>query len=347
MNMADLHATLRRFGLEIDDFMLSKIGSGHIHQTYLLDGINKYILQNLNTRVFTRPEEVMHNISLAAEYILKIDKTYPFSIPLKSVDGKNLVYDSTGNVWRLFKAIEGSTTIDEVANADQAYSAAKAFGKFTRLLQDAGTHQFYEIIPGFHDLNLRYKQFEQALDNAGVERKNQANNSIEKARSFYHLVMEYNTLINSGMLVKRIMHNDTKINNVLFNKSGDAFSVIDLDTLMPGYFIYDLGDMVRTFVSPVNEEAKDLSKIIFRKEIYDALLIGYLSEMDGVLTADEKSAIPFASKMMTYIMALRFLTDYLNGDLYYPIKYEAHNLDRAANQLNLLAKLEAEKLTKK
>jgi len=343
MNMADIHSTLKRFGLEADDFMLSKIGSGHIHQTFLLDGINKYILQNLNTKVFPHPEEVMHNISLAADCIVKLDKAYPFSIPLKNVEGENLVYDSTGNVWRLFKVIEGAITIDEVANADQAYSAAKAFGKFTKLLQNADTYQFHEIIPGFHDLSLRYKQFEQSLDNTSAERKQKAAEAINQAKYFSPLVEEYQMLISSGKLKKRIMHNDTKINNVLFNKAGEAFSVIDLDTLMPGYFIYDLGDMVRTFVSPVSEEEKDLDKIIFRKEIYNALLQGYLAEMEEVLTTAEKSAIPFAGKMMTYIMALRFLTDYLNGDVYYPIKYEAHNLDRAANQLNLLEKLEAEK----
>jgi Ser/Thr protein kinase RdoA (MazF antagonist) len=344
MSTSDISWIINRFGLAEDEYVFSRTGSGHIHQTFLLEGPEKYILQQLNTRVFSKPDNIMNNMALAAAYIKQNDPQYPFSKALPATDEKFLVSDQHGNTWRLFKAFEGALTIDEVSTKEQAYSAAKAFGKFTQLLKGADVNQFHEIIPGFHDLNLRYKQFEQALTNSSAERIEQADDSIEKAKSFYHLVVEYNTLINSGMLVKRIMHNDTKINNVLFNKSGEAFSVIDLDTLMPGYFIYDLGDMVRTFVSPVNEEAKDLSKIIFRKEIYDALLIGYLSEMDGVLTADEKSAIPFAGKMMTYIMALRFLTDYLNGDLYYPIKYEAHNLYRAANQLNLLAKLEAEKL---
>ncbi len=339
MNVTDLQSILKPFGLDAQSFRLKKIGSGHIHQTYLLDGANKYILQNLNTKVFPRPEEVMQNISLAADCILKIDKAYPFSSSHKSMEGKNLVYDSAGNVWRLFKAIEGAITINEVANAEQAYSAAKAFGKFTRLLQDADVNQFYEIIPGFHDLDLRYKQFEQSLDNTSVERKQKADEAIHKTKYFSPLVEEYQTLISSGKLKKRIMHNDTKINNVLFNEAGEAFNVIDLDTLMPGYFIYDLGDMVRTFVCPVSEEEQDLSKINFRQEIYEALLQGYLSEMNEVLSEEEKSAIPFAGKMMTYIMALRFLTDYLNGDVYYPVKYEAHNLIRATNQLHLLSLL--------
>lgn len=339
MNTSDIAWIVNRYGLAADEFKISRTGSGHIHQTYLLEGAGNYILQQLNTRVFARPEYILHNIALAEGYIKDQDPQYPFSSPLPDAEGEFLVTDQQGNTWRLFKAIEGAITIDEVSTAAQAFSAAKAFGKFARLLKDADANQFHEIIPGFHSLSLRYKQFEQALENSTAERKKQASEIITRAKSFFHLVVEYNKRINSGKLVKRIMHNDTKINNVLFNSGGQAFSVIDLDTLMPGYFIYDLGDMVRTFVSPVNEEAQDLNKIIFRQEIYDALLKGYLSEMSELLTEGEKSTIPFAGKMMTYIMALRFLTDYLNGDVYYPVKYEGHNLMRAKNQLHLLSLL--------
>ena len=148
---------------------------------------------------------------------------------------------------------------------------------------------------------------------------------------------KYDNLIQSGALKLRIVHNDTKINNILFDSiTGQTICAIDLDTLMPGYFIYDLGDMVRTFVSPVSEEEKDVTKISFRKDIYDALTNGYLSQMNDVMSAEEKSAIPFSGLMMTYIMALRFLADYLNGDVYYHTVYPGQNLVRAKNQFRLL-----------
>jgi Ser/Thr protein kinase RdoA (MazF antagonist) len=148
------------------------------------------------------------------------------------------------------------------------------------------------------------------------------------------------SLIESGSLKPRITHNDTKINNVLFDSTTQkAVCAIDLDTLMPGYFIYDLGDMIRTFVSPVDEEEKDISKIFVRKNIYDSLIQGYLSQMNDTLTSEENKAIPFSGLMMTYIMALRMLTDFLNGDVYYQIRYEGQNLVRATNQLKLLEEL--------
>ena len=197
----------------------------------------------------------------------------------------------------------------------------------------------------FHDLTWRYEQFHTALAQAQSERKELAFNAIDNCLRFSHLVKTYTALINENALKPRITHNDTKINNILFDtETKKAVCVIDLDTLMPGYFIYDLGDMVRTFVSPVSEEEMDLSKITFREDIYQALLRGYLSEMAGELSEQEMKSIPFSGLMMTYIMALRFLADYLNGDVYYTTKYEGQNLVRAVNQLSLLEKLESANL---
>jgi Ser/Thr protein kinase RdoA (MazF antagonist) len=148
------------------------------------------------------------------------------------------------------------------------------------------------------------------------------------------LVKAYQQHIQSGVLQCRIFHNDTKINNILFNKhSGKAVCVIDLDTLMPGYFIYDAGDMIRTYVAPVTEEEQDVERIIFRKEVYDALKQGYLEEMGTYLSKQAQSLFPFSGMMMTYIMALRMAADYLNGNIYYQITYEEQNLVRARNQL--------------
>ena len=164
---------------------------------------------------------------------------------------------------------------------------------------------------------------------------------VKLAQSFQYLVREYNSLISKGSLILRVMHNDTKVNNILFDTiSQQSVCVIDLDTLMPGYFIYDFGDMVRTFVSPVSEEEKDLDKVVFRESMYKALLEGYQSQMDKSMNAVEKTLAPFSGMMMTYIMALRMLADFLNGNIYYQITYPEQNLVRARNQLKLLSLLE-------
>lgn len=251
-----------------------------------------------------------------------------------------MVYDQDGYPWRLFPFISNTVTIDEVETSTQAFEAAKAFGQLTKLLNGCDVKLFQETIPQFHNLPLRYLQFEQALKTADSDRKKISKELCEGYARFNYLVKEFEALTNSNQLPLRITHNDTKINNVLFDSEvKKVICVIDLDTLMPGYFIYDLGDMMRTFVSPAAEDERDLSKVVVRKEIHQAILDGYLSEMGDVLTKEEKEAIPLAGLVMTYMIGLRFLIDYLNGDTYYQVSYPLHNLDRAANQLSLLEKL--------
>jgi len=233
--------------------------------------------------------------------------------------------------------IENTYTIDEITSEQDAFEAAKGFGSLTKNLQGIDVSLFKPTLDRFHDLAWRYEQFEDALKKANGETIAACKNEIVQAQSFEYLVKEYEQLIAKGQLILRVMHNDTKVNNILFDsRSRKAICAIDLDTLMPGYFIYDLGDMVRTFVSPVSEEEKDISKVQFRKNIYDSLLKGYLSEMETILTSNEKKSIPFAGKMMTYIMALRMLADFLRGNTYYHITYPTQNLVRARNQFRLL-----------
>lgn len=254
-----------------------------------------------------------------------------------------MVYDEEDFPWRLFEFRDNTITIDKVNTVQEAFSAAQEFARLTRYLDKIDVAKFKETIPGFQDLALRFDQFKTALSATTPERRKGAAREIQSALGFQPLVTRYQQLIKENFLQLRIVHNDTKINNVLFDAvSGEAVCVIDLDTLMPGYFIYDLGDMVRTFVSPVSEEEKDFSKVVFRKDIYEAILSGYLSQMEGVMSDAEKKSIPFAGKMMTYIMALRFLADYLNGNVYYHTTYPEQNLVRAGNQLKLLEILNKE-----
>jgi Ser/Thr protein kinase RdoA (MazF antagonist) len=334
--MADISPILRAYGIDPAQGTVERIGSGHIHATYKLNGRVSYILQRVNKNVFVQPELIASNLRKAADYLKKESPDYLFPTVVRSLAGKEMEYDEEGYPWRLFPYIENTLTVDCVSSVEQSREAARAFARLTRLLDRVEVSTFQPTIPRFHDLGLRYGQFEEALAGAG-DRVRPAVEAIEKVKKFKVLVDHYHALIRTDSLRERIVHNDTKINNVLFDKTtGKTVAVIDLDTLMPGYFIYDLGDMVRTFVCPVSEEERDFSKIAFRKEVYDALVAGYLSEMGSVMTPAERKAIPFSGRMMTYIMALRFLADYLRGNTYYHITYPEQNLVRAGNQLRLL-----------
>jgi Ser/Thr protein kinase RdoA (MazF antagonist) len=312
-------------------------GSGHINQTFLVEDAKKYILQRINIKVFTRPEIIATNNRLAAEYLALHHPGYLFLTALRDQSGNDLVFAEDGFPWRLYPLIEDTVTVDFLTSPDEAFEAAVGFARLSKNLNGVDCRLFKPTLERFQDLGWRYEQLEEALAMATPEALSQAREQIAQARTFHFLVDEYQSLIASGKLKERITHNDTKINNILFDKiTRKAVCVIDLDTLMPGYFIYDLGDMVRTCVSPVSEEEKDISRITFRKEMYDALVEGYLSEMRSVMSADEVKAIPFAGKMMTYIMALRFLADFLRGNTYYHITYPEQNLVRACNQLTFL-----------
>jgi len=335
--MTEPATVLPLFGLRVADYIIERVGSGHIHQTYRLDGPNSLILQRVNKDVFREPELIASNLRIAANYLKENFPAYSFLTCLRSAAGREMEYDKQGFPWRLFPYIPNTFTIDSVSTPEQALQAAREFARLTRLLDLVDVSKFRQTIPRFHDLSLRKEQFEEALSKAKEPLKKAALDCIHQCQAWYPLVDQYESLIASGALRLRIVHNDTKINNVLFDKAtGLTAGVIDLDTLMPGYFIYDLGDMVRTFVSPVSEEERDVSKVKFRSDIYEALLFGYLSEMSAVMTKEERGAIPFAGKMMTYIMALRFLADFLRGSTYYHITYPEQNLVRAANQLRLL-----------
>lgn len=341
MSVSDLiPGIIKHYGLDPGDYSIAPVGSGYIHHTFKLSGRGNFILQRVNKNVFRQPDIIASNLRVAADYLKKNFPYFTFLSVVPTRDGKEMVYDQEEFPWRLFPYIENSCTVDKVSTEEEAYSAAAEFSRLTKYLDKVDISQFKATIDGFHNLSWRYMQFETSLKNASAERLSRAAKEIEKCKSFAYLVEQYNNLISSGSLKLRITHNDTKINNVLFDStSGKALCAIDLDTLMPGYFIYDLGDMIRTFVSPVDEEEKDLSKVIVRITMYEAVVEGYLSQMNEQLSAAEKSAIPFSGMMMTYIMALRMLADFLNGDIYYQIRYEGQNLVRAQNQLKLLEEL--------
>lgn len=316
---------------------LEPIGSGHIHKTFKVTGTQNFVLQRVNKNVFAKPEVISSNNRTASEYLRQTHPEYLFPQTLPDKQGNHLYFDKEGFPWRRYSLIENSFTLDEVNSEEDAFAAAQGFGLLTKNLEGIDVKLFQPTLERFHDLSWRYEQFESALASAKSELIQRAKKEIDQAHSFKRLVNQYRQLIESEKLILRITHNDTKVNNIVFDsKTRKVVCAIDLDTLMPGYFIYDLGDMVRTFVSPVNEEEKDISKIQFRKNIYESVLNGYLSSMGNILTPEEKKSIPFAGQMMTYIMALRMLADYLRGNTYYHVTYPDQNLVRAKNQFRLL-----------
>ena len=223
-----------------------------------------------------------------------------------------------------------------VTDATIAFEAAKQFGKFTKILSGFNTNELYETIPHFHDLNLRYKQFLQAIKHGNKERINQSEKIIAIIAKTYKYYKCYDEILQNPSFKKRVTHHDTKISNVLFDENNKGIAVIDLDTVMPGYFISDVGDMLRTYLSPVSEEEINFDLIEVRDEYFKAIAEGYLNEMKHELLPEEINAFVYAGKFMIYMQALRFITDYLNNDIYYGAKYPLHNFNRAQNQLRLL-----------
>jgi Ser/Thr protein kinase RdoA (MazF antagonist) len=239
----------------------------------------------------------------------------------------------------MFPFVPGSHSIDVVETPRQAYEAATQFGRFTRLLHGIDVKKLKLTIPCFHDLTLRYEQFLQALEKGNKQRIEESKDLIRSLVSHTDIVTKYGYIKTSSEFKLRVTHHDTKISNVLFDAEGKGLCVIDLDTVMPGYFISDVGDMMRTYLSPVSEEEKEFSKIEVRDEFYKAIVQGYYNEMKDELTVTEKKYFFYSGTFMIYMQALRFATDYLNDDVYYGAKYPRHNLIRAKNQTVLLERL--------
>ncbi|HVV02634.1 MAG TPA: aminoglycoside phosphotransferase family protein [Puia sp.] len=330
---------LEAYGLPEDQCSIRPFGTGLINHTWKVSyGSTSYILQRINDAVFHQPSLIAENMESLALYLQTHHPEYLFVKPLNTLDGRNLVQSREG-YFRLVPFIKGSHTIDVVSAADQAYQAARQFGKFTRLLAGFPIGHLHLTLPDFHNLSLRYRQFEDALQHGNPDRITATSHYIDILRSFRDIVHTFEDIRRHSGFRLRVTHHDTKISNVLFNDAGHGLCVIDLDTVMPGYFISDLGDMMRTYLSPVSEEEKDMDRIAIRDEYFRAIVHGYLSEMKDELSSVEMDHIVYAGKFMIYMQALRFLTDHLNDDRYYGAKYEGHNLFRAINQLTLLQRL--------
>ncbi len=318
-------------------------GSGHINDTYkLVSDKGTFLLQRINHHIFMDVEGMNRNIVMAMEHLNRGQKEsgenrfeeirlYP------TKENRYHHVDDEENYWRVMNFVKNSHSMDVVETPEQAYEAAKAYAYFLRHLADLPFNGFIETIPDFHNLSWRLKQYDVALQKDAIGRAQSCKAELEFVEQHRHFADKLNALLESGSIPIRITHNDTKINNVLFsNTTGKGIAVVDLDTLMPGTVLYDFGDMMRTFLSPAAEDEQDLTKVIIRQEIFKALHKGYIEELADILTHDERKNLRFGGKVMTFIIGLRFLTDHLNGDTYYKIARENHNLDRCRTQFRLV-----------
>ena len=331
-----LENILTFYGLNPKQTTVKLFGDGLINHTWKVNTVDKdFILQRVNDEVFKNPEAIDKNLSLIRQFLNETHPDYIFVSPLKALNGRSLLKTEKG-YYRLFEFVEGSVSVNSLTTKAEAYEAARQFGKFTKILSNFDVEQLSITIPDFHNLSLRYRQFVNACQHATGERLKQAMQCIEFIKGHKEIVDTYQTIVARNELPLRVIHHDTKINNVLFDSKKKGLCVIDLDTVMPGYFISDVGDMMRTYLAKASEEENDLSKINIRWDFFKAIYAGYMEEMDEVLTATEKKYFAYAGKFIIYMQAVRFLTDYLENDRYYGQKYEGQNFNRAINQISLL-----------
>lgn len=329
-----LQTILDSYGIEQS---AKPFGTGLINHTWIIGGEDQqFILQRINDNVFKQPEDIARNIRLIGDYLATHHPDYLFVTPARNKSAADIMHVAGEGYFRLFPFVPNSHTIDVVSTPAQAFEAARQFGRFTRLLANFPTAELKITLPDFHNLPLRYQQFEAACRSGNAVRIKTAAALIGFLQEQRGIVTVSETISSNPAFKKRVTHHDTKISNVLFDEADKGLCVIDLDTVMPGYFISDVGDMLRTYLSPVSEEEADLQKIAIREDFFKAVAAGYLEEMKQELTAAERSHFIYAGKFMIYMQALRFLTDYLNNDVYYGSRYEGQNFTRASNQVRLL-----------
>ena len=322
---------------------IEPFGNGLINQTYKIsftDGTT-LLLQCINPATFSQPENIIHNYQLITHELLsKGNNTVPPLVTTRK--GKYFWIDETENFWRATGFIENSYADSIPASAAKVYLAAKCFATFSASLFQLNPDKFEVIIPQFHDLSYRYEQFETAVKAAGINRLLKATHVISSLRERHSLVGYYQSVVNNPEdYPVRIMHHDCKISNILFDKlTNHVICPVDLDTVMPGRFYSDIGDMVRTMACSREENSTEWENIDIVPDYYHAIIDGYIDGSGNTLTRTEKAHLHYAGQMLIYMQCLRFVTDFLNNDIYYKTIYPEQNLNRALNQLILLEKLE-------
>ena len=347
---------LDKFHLDGKLVGIEKNNSGNINKTYVAtfekeDGTRKkYLIQKINTKVFPEPYKLMKNINGVTTYLKKQmikngDTDHKVLEVIKTKDNKSLCYitneTDTREYYRVYEFIDNSVSYDHSVDEKIVFNTGKAFGNFQRLLAGYPMNKLEETIKDFHNTPIRYKKL---LDDIKIDSEGRA---LEVSKEIVYIMMRediYSLItddLRDGEIPLRVTHNDTKVNNVMMNKkTGDFLAVVDLDTVMPGSMLFDYGDGIRSTSSTATEDETDLSKVSINLDLFKAYTDGYLSEMAPLLKYEEVSLMAESIRIITLELAIRFLNDYINGDTYFKIDYEKHNLDRARNQLKLVSDIE-------
>jgi Ser/Thr protein kinase RdoA (MazF antagonist) len=326
-------------------------GSGHIHDTFLIETAEKtkdnYILQRLNNNVFKNIPELQENIERVTVHLRNKLSDIPGSdikreclSLIAAKDGKSWIKDSSDNFWRMYIFISRHRSYNIVDTPGKAFEGGKAIGRFQAMLADMPGGPLHETIPWFHNIEKRLETFNAKVHEDPAGRVNSLEKDIENVLQREERMKIILQLGHDGKIPTRITHNDTKFNNILLDENDKALCVIDLDTVMPGYVHYDFGDAIRTAANRSPEDEKDLSRITMDIDLFKAYAEGYLSQAGNTLNETEKEYLAFAPQLITYTIAVRFLTDFIDGDKYFKIHHENHNLQRARAQLRLVMSME-------
>ncbi|WP_428867313.1 phosphotransferase enzyme family protein [Clostridium sediminicola] len=328
-------------------------GKGHINDTFEVhfkkenNLIHRYIIQRINIDVFKSPKNLMENIENVTNHLRKKiieqggDCNRETLNVIKTINGSNLYKSSEGDYWRSYIAIEGAKTYQVVENLDHFYNAGRALGKFQEMLLDFPVKTLHESIPDFHNTKKRYKDFLMAVSNDVMDRVKYIRNEIDFVMKRAEETDVLISLQKQGKLKTRVTHNDTKFNNVMIDDiTGEGICILDLDTVMPGLSLYDFGDSIRSGANPAEEDERDLSKVCMDINLFESYTKGYLEVFGQALSKIELEHLPFSAKLMTFECGMRFLTDYINGDVYFKIHRKNHNLDRARTQFKMVEDME-------
>jgi len=347
----DITAIVSQFCLEGKISAIEPYISGHINDTFLVRNEDPncvdYLLQRINGNVFKDIPAMIANIQQVTSHLRKKLAGQPGSDVTKEVlylnktrDGLYYYKDNSGNYWRIYNYIKDTNSYNIVTTEQQAYQGGLAFGRFQALLSDLDINLLTDTIPDFHNIEKRLESFRKALLADPKNRVKEVTAEIDFINQRADKMCAILRLGEEGKLPKRITHNDTKFNNVLLNKNDEAQCVVDLDTVMAGYVAYDFGDAIRTSVNTAVEDEKDLDKIDVNIPLFAAFTKGYLAESKIFITPDEVNSLFLGALLLPYMQAVRFLTDYIEGDHYFKIDFPEHNLQRTKAQLKLLLRLE-------
>ena len=350
---SDIDTVLNNYDYDFSEVEISVLGNGHINNTYQLTTPKaEFVLQQINHVVFPKTAELSSNAQKINLYLQqqKDSGNYPLSVPQQILTKTGDTYSKVGaNYWRLMEFISNSYTLEQVESPKQAALVANTFAEFSCTLSDFPTKELVVIIEDFHDISFRMRQLNEAVENDLQGR-------LSSCQTLVNFCLDQQGFINhvieiSKKLPLHVTHNDTKINNLLFTTGDNPCAVIDLDTCMPGLLMHDFGDMVRTCCSNLAEDDTSIDDMVIKLDIFEALIQNYQNAFGDKMTALEKDSLIVGTKLLPFLLGTRFLTDYLNGDSYFQVSREKHNLDRAINQVQLFtllceAELELVKLAK-